>query len=400
MKILKLKFVTFGLLAMIGASVFFTSCEQKALISQTNEYIIDADKQEVLKQRATLAQHLSVVINEQHSINESLKTLCLAEQAKGFYETEFFFNLEKDITQSLLQGKTLDQVLTVNRDEMIRHSLDFLYSNDPGLSILMLGDINTNEYSNRIYFDNGFDDSDPNAQIQYYENGVLGSHSIGEKPTSMTFVVRESEAYLTKEELLLENPSDVTQIGDILGKKINVFGYNTNPTVGQDSGMSELPTHFGSEELNQIDSRFCQRDMVGGKERLYAFRTSDSNDGWRGRGEFIFDIIFGDSGNPMNTIRHRHTGVKADRWYYPEKRIITWTPSDTNRMKYVVHEEDPGQARSVEFSIPGTSIVVNLDITNGDDFVGEAIVEYCDEILNFEYYPHYAGDVTFVCAQY
>lgn len=394
MTYLKIKFGLFSLLVVLAVSVFLTSCEQEVVPLQTSE--IDAQK--ITEQRSELAKHLSILIAEQPEFKQTLKTMCLAEKENGYYEREFFFNIEKDKTSELFDGGSLGATLSA-RSVNLRKTIDFLTVNDPGLAILMIGDENSTKFNTRVYIDNGFDDSDPTAQIEYYENGVFGSHSISEQePSATTFIVRESEAYLSPTELVLENPADVTKIGTVGGHEINVFGYN--------SAISEASLEIPNFDQNEVESRWCQRDGVGGKERLYYIRTSNTHDGWKGSGEFIFDIVFADNGSGITSLRARYTGIDKNKWYLVNKQIITWTANnDLDRMKYRIMEDDSGATYTISLGLSGTvngatvSGSVQVSYTDDDDFVGETIVEYCDPLYNYGYYPEYAGAVTFLCKQ-
>ena len=387
MNTLKLNFTAYTLITAFMMTVFMTSCEQDNTIIEDNLTNMTNDHTQIAKQRFELAKNLSLAIQEPEFAN-ALKVHCTALREDGYYETEFFFNLEKDKSNDLLEGKTLDKALTETSGLEARNNLDFLYTNDPGLAILMVNE-DAEAFNTRVYIDNGYDDENPNAIIKYYENGELGEQLANEEPNTTTFIVRESEAFLTSEKLLVENPDNVSIIGNLNGQDIHVFGFNTNNTFVEIS------------EEEGIESRNCQRDQVSGKERLYAFKTSNNHEGWgKGSGEFIFHIAFANDGSGISSLRHRHTGVDENTWYYPNKQIITWTSNnDYERMKYVIHEDDGGNNFTFNISIPGLPGSVGVNLRDDDDFVGESIVEYCDPIRNFQYYPYYPGAVTFVCKQ-
>lgn len=396
MNILKLNFTAYTLVATLMMTVFMTSCEQDNTIVEDNITNITNDDTQLLQQRFELAKNLSLAI-QKPEFASVLKESCTAPRDDGYYETEFFFNLEKDKPNDRLEGKTLDQALTATSGLEVRNNLDFLYTNDPGLAILMIGDENSTDFNNRVYVDNGFDDSDPTSQIQYYENGVLGSHSISEVPDVLTFIVRESEAYLSPDELVYENLADVTKIGNVAGNEINVFGYNSSSPR---SLLEELPVEY----QNEIESRSCPscpRNSYGGKENLYAFYTTNDHDaGWNGSGEFIFDILFADNGSGITSLRARYTGVSENSWYTTNRPIITWTSTnDLDRMKYRIMEDDGGATYTVGLSLSGkvngvtVSGSVQVAYTDDDDFVGETIAEYCDNIRNCGEYYEYAGSV-------
>ncbi|WP_227643820.1 hypothetical protein, partial [Klebsiella pneumoniae] len=67
---------------------------------------------------------------------------------------------------------------------------------NPAMSVLLIGEAKTKEFSNRVYVDNGFDDMNPMEMVYFYENGTLHSTSISEEPTSKALIVRNSEVYI------------------------------------------------------------------------------------------------------------------------------------------------------------------------------------------------------------
>jgi len=398
MKILKLKSILFSLMAIIITTAFFTSCEDDEIKIPKSEI------KEVKKQRSELAKHLSILIADEPEFNMTLKEMCLKEIEKGYYEKEFFFNVEKDKSSKLLAGNSLDNRLSLLRSPDLRKAIDYLMINDPGLAILMIGDENSKEFNTKVYVDNGFDDSNPNAIIEYYENGKLGSHSIAEEPSVLTFIVRESEAYLSPEELLLENPEDVTKIGDVANKEINVFGYNNEMS---EISFEEIPKINQSE----VEFRGCERDRVNGKERFRRFKTTNDHETFKGKGEFIFDIVFKERGGGISKLRIRKHKVKEGIWYYLNKGIITWETNDKlERMFYKVMEEDGGPRYTVKLGVSGeiegkgsANAEIEVQYKDDDDEVGEEIVEYKDDIFNFDKEKggiHYAGSVTFQLGQW
>jgi len=383
MNFLKLKYGLIGFLAVLTVSAFLISCEQDfvpAIVDQTQEIITDT--KEVKQERLALAKHLSIAITEEPELNKVLKEMIDEEVEKGYYENEIFFNIKKEETSQLLNGNTLNSRLSSSHNGEISRTIDYLAINDPGLAVLMIGDKNSTEFNSRIYIDNGFDDSDPNSQIEYYEKGVLGSHSISEaEPELLTFIVRESEAYLAPEELLLENPNNITKIGS-KGREISVLGYNSDIKKDQLKKSNTI-------QSGQTESRMCARDNFDGKEQMHAFMTSDKRDPWKGAGEFVFDAVFGDDQDNLNGLRIRYTGVWENAWYVKNWELFTWEANnDLDRMKYRIMEEDNGNTYNFDITLSGeregNSIegAFGVTYTDEDDFIGEALLEYCGPIHN------------------
>ena len=74
---------------------------------------------------------------------------------------------------------------------------------------------------------------------------------------------------------------------------------------------------------------------------------------------------------------------------------------DGDRMKHILYEDDGGNKRTVtipvKVSFKGVEISADIPITIGkkDDFIGESLVNYCQDIApnGFEYKP--SNHVTF-----
>jgi|GEM_PF-3116639 len=375
---LKLKFKLLSLIAVIAVSVFLVSCEQDAIqdIQEPVAQNAEINIQTVKEERLALAKHLSVMIAEQQELNEVLKEMIDEEVEKGFYEKEIFFNIKKDETSRLLNGTTLNARLSSSHNDDISKTMDYLAINDPGLAVLMVNPSESTEFNTRVYVDNGIDDQDPNSMIEYFENGVKGTHPISEVPTTMTYIVRQSEAYLSPVEVEQMNPNSLTNLGSVEGKEIYAFGYNT---AKFGTSAKEL-----SENNNlKLGTGNCPRDNFAGKERLLNFKTTKYDDLFDNESEYRFDILFADNGTSIGTLRAEYSGTRPNIWNFAGKDIITWdSENDHDRMKYVITERDIGYTTKVKIGLPGTGASVELSYTNGDDWIGETIVEYCDQINN------------------
>ncbi len=155
----------------------------------------------------------------------------------------------------------------------------------------------------------------------------------------------------------------------------------------------------------------CERDCEDGKENIYRFRTKrDYDGGFRGKGEWFFVAIFAEdisytiqngavvlTGNPL---AHIKTGIVPGvagnySWYSPNFSLIRWnTDTDGDRIKVAVYESDGGSTKTVSFKLKFSfeqvsfEFPINFQVSNGDDYIGEYIVDYCDD-FDFPYHPAY-----------
>jgi len=354
------------------------------------------------------------------SILSALEELCVQSEENGHSDVEFFYHLEKDVA---LKGSSNTLSKMIESSALLRSDETIELCNTPGLSFLLEGNLDADTYSKRIYLDDGFDDSDPNAHIKYYENGVLGSHPISVVPDAKAFVVRISEAYISPDDSRYDFhksiPGATKEVGKTdCGESITVLSRKLETVSPTESEGGD----------NAIDMRMCDRDLTHNKtENLKKFRTTNDYESWRGKGEFFWLIIFADdveyqivnggvqiTGNPLGFINTGEFGsVKENVWYRPDFSSIIWDlEDDGNRMKYVAYEADGGSERILNLTVNGTfapdgddgssagiSGVVPVTINNGDDFIGETIVEYCHDLdIYTTYYDpgfaYYYGAVT------
>ena len=140
-----------------------------------------------------IAKGLSLAILEDESIQKNLKNLCLKHRDIGFSDEETSLHLSYNEIVSDKEQKTLEQILReyakVDKNDLCKLS---------GLSILLERNVNSESFDNEIYYNNGFDDSDKNATIPYFENGLEKARPISYNPNNSVFVVRISEAYQQK----------------------------------------------------------------------------------------------------------------------------------------------------------------------------------------------------------
>lgn len=377
MKILKVKSILFSLLAI--TILYITSCEESAFqdIEDTSE-ITELNMQNVAKQRSVLAKHLSIKIAEQPEINEVLEEMIEEEVEKGYYENEIFFNIKKDETSELLNGSTLKARLATSDNEDACNAIDYLSINDPGLAILMANPSDSEDFNTRVYVDNGIDDSDPDALLAYYENGAYGTQPISDVPTTISFIVRKSEAYASPEDLESAGESDVKTLGTVNGQKIQAFGYKT---LNQSEELENAPTAQNESSTLESRTQNCPRNDFSGQEMLEAFYTTKYYDYWNNAMEFRFDVIFSDNGGALSSTRMDFWGTNLNVWHVVQRVLFTWDENDHDYMKYRIVERDSGYTITVNVGIPDIGSV-EISYKNGDDFVAEQIVEYCGGIVN------------------
>lgn len=319
----------------------------------------------------------------------------------------FFWNLVKD--EPAVEGNSLSELL-IEQNPSNSELLDFICQNVPAMTILKLGEEDATEFESKVYYDDDFDDQDPNANVGYFENCVEGTTSILKEPTKISFIVREAENYYSPNDMNTVFFSQITRpiitIGNVCGNDIVVaiYGPGAGPSGPSGPGPDQCP-----EE--------CERDCVNGTENIRRFRARNDYDSWRGKGEFYIYSIYSDAvtydtgdngeleitGGALDYVFHQSGGVKGNNeFYYPDHSIIIWDrETDGDRMKHIWYEDDGGgeltRDITLSFEIYGVELSWDIPIIyrSKDDEIGEDIVEYCQLIdpNGFEYHP--SSDVDF-----
>ena len=398
--------IFFGLTLMV--MFVMTSCSKENIVDNSllDQSSVSANKtdskEDALKTIFVLAKNLSIAVEKDNSILPDLEERCNISNENGHYEKEFFFHLDKDISLGKVGDNNLNKILksTDKNYKSLGNACDA-----PGLSILLEGNLESEKYSNRIYLDDGFDDSDPNAHIKYYENGVMNSHSISEVPDAKAFVVRICENFISKSDPFYETQRkfEATTIEKIgyteCGEEINII-----QTLDVLTDMQ-----IKDSDVTNYKSGTCERDMNGNKtENLSLFSTTDIHEGWRGKhGEFKFYAIWATdvqyqfvngglqvTGNPLSSSTSGKFSIKKNELAQINYSTVIWdTDTDADRMKYVIYEDDGGSTKVINIdlsasyeppSVPGLSASIStsipITINNGDDKVAEQIVDYCQNV--------------------
>lgn len=392
MNFLKLKFGLLSLLIVFAVSIFLTSCEKDGVnqiqeLPQSQEELLQSHEiniQNVEKERSVLAKHLSIMIAEQPELNDVLKEMIDEEVEKGYYEKEIFFNIKKDETSNLLNGNTLNSRLSSSHNKEIRNAIDYLSKNDPGLAILMVNPSKSTEFNTRVYIDNGLDDSNQNSMIEYYESGVKGTHPISEVPNTMTYIVRQSEAYVPKTELKKSGSSTTTVLGTINGQDIHAFGYS-NKKIEQESGIISSEKSLESSNENAKMGSQCARDGFNGMEKIYSMKAYGWGDYWGNTAEYKVEVIFANTGVLGRVTKYIY-GIKGDlpnTDQFINQNTFQWDSNGHNVCKYIWHEMDYwGSTISVSVGLPNKAGNVTYTYRAEDDKCGEYLVYYCDDIVN------------------
>lgn len=358
-----------------------------------------------------LAREISCLVARDNSILDELYDKCNESKSNGHYEDEFFWNLEKD--KPLTNGKSMSDLL-IEQNPSNQALLDYICRAIPACTVLKVGNDNSNQKNDRIYVDDGFDDSDKTASISYFQNCIEGSTPILDKPIITTFVVRECETYISPTDLQSERhqktKNDVLNMGPSCGDDIIVYAC-FGPNCGGGTGPTG-PTDGGGDPCD------CERDCEDGTENIRRFRARDDYESWRGSGEFYIYSIFAANvtweesddggeveitGGALDYVIHRYDGVEDDNVFvFPDFEIIIWDQEeDGNRMIHVWYEDDGGGERieniTLSFEVYGVGVSWPIPISyrSKDEFIGSSIVEYCQDIdpNGFEYHP--SNDVDF-----
>lgn len=103
------------------------------------------------------------------------------------------------------------------------------------------------------------------------------------------------------------------------------------------------------------------------------------------------------AGDALSYVTKRHDDTEEDIWYTLHLDIFRWDlDKDGDRIKYVVYEDDKGKKTTrehgleVDLKIFGISLIIDnsveIEMTRGDDLVGESIVDYCN-VFTEDYRP-------------
>lgn len=416
----------FSTLAILFASLFIISCSdniddlsttiESRSSAYTADYVNTNTRKFAKNAKKDLAREISCLVERNSRVLNVFLNKCNESKSNGHYEDEFFWNIEKD--KILLNGKSLSELL-IEQNSNNESLLSYICQQIPACTILKLGNDNSEQKSNKIYYDDGFDDSDKTASIGYFQNCSEGYTPISNEPDVTTFVVRECETYISQEDLNSERHNKTKNgnntIGSSCGNQIIVYScLDPNCDQGTSSGPVGGPGTAGTGGCSEP----CERDCDDGTENIRRFRTRDDYESWRGAGEFyIYSIFASDvtweesddagevdiTGGALDYVIHRYDGVEDDNEFvYPDFEIIFWdVDEDGNRMIHVWYEDDGGGERveniTLSFEILGTGVSWPIPITyrSRDDLIGSSIVEYCQNIDSdgFEYHP--SNDVDF-----
>ncbi len=449
---MKIKYIKIVFLSLLIVGLH--SCSKDEAFDGENDPLatdtIDVSKQSASHQALfEYARLMSIAIQKHENMNTLLQEQALKLEKRGYYEQEFFVGMQGKSEMQGFAGKSLNEVIAnmdaAKSDISVKEFLNI----NPGMSVLLAGDKNTPVFSNRVYVDNNFDDQDPMEVVHYYENGVMHTELLAVARYEKSFVVRNSEVYQGVTTTELDKSDTASSV---------LFTYEDGRSVVVNSGSIETPNaklfaneipNFGGEEPGDGDyhgggypgggttgggtnppstpcTATCERDCENGTENLWRFRTTDDYDGFlAGKGEWFFVIIWADganytmqngavvtSGSSLSYIRTGQIKKVTDdnTWFYPNFSSIIWNPTagptnpkpDGNRMKVVCFESDGGSVKTFKtklsfkvFDTVSVELPIEFTYNNGDDLIGEYLVEYCHDIGSngFIYHPAAAVDV-------
>jgi hypothetical protein len=289
------------------------------------------------------------------------------------------------------------------------------------------GNLNSSDVADDVYIDENFDDTNLNSAIFIYNCGIKKEKTISEveSNTKMVFIIRESEAF-SPTTTLNNGYIETKNLGKICGNDIIVIGNSFN-----DNGGEPTIDSTGNEDdvvnprTNPCPSEW--RTVQNGKENLYRYKTDNDYDPARGKGEFLEYAIYGKdvkykideisgkidiTGAVTTHVAKRQEDVKDNfKWKDVNADLFRWNPEENGySYKIVWLEDDNGNSKplikslniTVKAKLPnGTTVEGGAEfafnksvswLTNGDDFIGENIIDYCDP-ENFDYTPN-SIDVT------
>lgn len=365
--------------------------ENENLTSRTSRGTMekyDLNRNDIFSAKEKLAKVISEAGHRNPALFRLFEQLTLDFKSTGYYETEFFFSLEKDLARPELGGKSIKEILIIT-DQTIENDIEFLCENNPALTLLLYNKHNGINYNSKVYIDNEIDDMNPNSQVPYFENGVRGTQSLSEEPLNKSFVLKECEVFVPIEEMSDYETDYIKNIGEECDNKIFIFWFfdwdndgiwnwkdncprtpNPNQEDSDGDGIGDVcdPSNIDTDgdgivdELDncpydsnpdQTDTNgngvgdacdpevFCERDLYIGKENLHKFKTSKSYEGWsKGeQSEFNFysiiaddvKITFNSNGEPvvggsaMSYTTKTYAGVCDDnKWRDLNFSIMRW----------------------------------------------------------------------------
>lgn len=334
----------------------------------------------------------------------------------NYYEDEMFFNVQKDLPNQSLGGRSISQALVaIVPEKPVSEVIDFLCKNDPGLAILLEGDLNSTVISNDVYIDEEFDDTSLDNAVFTYSCGTRNEMTVGDIDLNqkMVFVVRESEAF-TPVVPAITDLIETRSLGTVCHRNIQVIGSSLN---GPDTDLSG----GGDTEIRGNDCPDEWRTIQNGKESIYRYKTSKDYDPGKGSGEFMETAIWGKdikykyndetgkleiTGAVTQHVRKRQDKVFDNfQWKVVDAEFFRWNPENAGySYKVIWYEDDGGKMISpikkitliAKLKLPGgiavegeKSLDVNITdiISNGDDEIGESIIDWCDS-ETFNYTPN------------
>lgn len=432
----------------VGMVFFYQSCTEEDKLNLSNvqetnfrndgagsgtnmDFILDFDLRfvSVNPNRKSLTEIISVAICRKPVIKQAIKFLVTDFKSNyNMVEDEMFLNFQKDLSCSVLGGKSLAQVLIETVPEKpVAEILDFACKNDPGLALLLEGNLNSNDVSDDVYIDENFDDSNLNSAIFIYNCGIKKQKTISEveNNSKMVFIIRESEAF-SPTTTLNNGFVETKNLGKICGNDVIVIGNSINDNGGEPT----IDSTGNDDDAVNPRSNPCPnewRTVQNGKENLYRYKTDNDYDPARGKGEFLQYAIHGKdvkynideisgkveiTGAVTTHVAKRQEDVRDNfKWKEVNADLFRWNPEDNGyTYKLVWIEDDNGNSKpliksldiTVKAKLPnGTTVEGGAKfefnkfvafLTNGDDFIGECIIDYCDPEL-FDYTPN-SLDVT------
>lgn len=408
------KFLKLWLL-LLGALLSFYSCKKDEPITFSNS-ALESPNWNIMENRQRFGKSLSIAISKPKVLN-FIKERALAKE-NG--DQVFLYALAKDETvlgknQSLATILNESDFSSSNLEKNASGSEEFynheLVANDPKLSMYLFvpddhqGTVDQERIS-RVYIDLPHDNFTERDELVFFEDGIERRQKATEIPTEPVFVIKENERILPYDpqtQTILPYNKPLAFLGDIRKARF----LSTEGLVGILNGIEyRAPNNKSGTVVNASPTAVpatppplpppCDRDHRYGKDEVTILKYKHDYESWtKGKPEFQLDAVFASASGAGNVQASLSSSDvwdipshwDEDEWGVIGHGIINWRPEESNHslnMLYNLVEVDNGPTINIGVAFQArwrffnANVNLNIQFQDGDDQIGQEIVEYCD----------------------